>query len=78
MKKTMLMTFISGIIFSACKEEVKSELWYQQHPEETYNIYITCVKNNDTSPRCENSKKAAIHFKNFGTEDEQEKFSTID
>lgn len=79
MKKIKLAVLIfSSIAFSGCKEEIKTELWYQQNPDEAYKVYTECLKNNTSNQTCENAKKAAIHFKNFGTEEQQEKFSKVD
>ncbi|MDR5617852.1 EexN family lipoprotein [Arsenophonus sp.] len=78
MKKIGFMTVMIGcVILLGCKEEVKSEEWYNQHPDETYNVYSKCLKDGESSQNCENARRAKNNFVNLGTEEQKTRFSEL-
>lgn len=65
---------VSVVLLSGCKEETKSERWYQEHPDETFKVYSKCLKTGEASDNCEFSRRAAISFVQIGTEEQKAKF----
>lgn len=78
MKKIGFMTVMIGcIILLGCKEEVKSEEWYNQHPDETYNVYSKYLKDRESSQNFEKARRAKNNFVNLGTEEQKTRFSEL-
>lgn len=76
-KRLLTLCVVSGaVILSGCKE-TKSEAWYKQHPDETYNVYTQCLKEGETSDNCEFAHRAAIMFAQTGKPGIKEKFESL-
>lgn len=76
-KRLLTLCVMSGaVILSGCKE-TKSEAWYKQHPDETYNVYTQCLKEGETSDNCEFAHRAAIMFAQTGKPGIKEKFEAL-
>lgn len=76
-KPIVTLCVISGaILLSGCKE-TKSEAWYKQHPDETYDVYTQCLRDGEASDNCEFAQRAAIMFAQTGKPDIKEKFETL-
>lgn len=65
-----------AIALSGCKE-TKSEAWYKQHPDETYEVYTQCLKDGEASDNCEFAHRAALMFAQIGKPGIKEKFETL-
>lgn len=79
MNKIGLIALIIGsFTILGCKEEVKSEQWYKQHPDETYEFYSKCLKDGVSNQNCENARRAKNHFANFGNDEQKKRFSELD
>jgi uncharacterized protein YgiB involved in biofilm formation len=77
LKPLLALCAISGVILlSGCKE-TKSEAWYKQHPDETYEVYTQCLKDGEASDNCEFAQRAAIMFAQIGKPDIKQKFETL-
>lgn len=77
LKPLLTLCALSGvIILSGCKE-TKSEAWYKQHPDETYTVYMQCLKDGEASDNCEFAQRAAIMFAQIGKPGIKEKFETL-
>ena len=63
----------SMFILTGCKDD-KSESWYKEHPDETYQVYSQCLKDGEDSNNCEFSRRAAIMFAQIGKPGVKEKF----
>lgn len=68
---------VSVVLLSGCKEETKSEDWYNHHPNETFNVYSKCLKTGEASDNCEFARRAAIGFYQLGTEEQKAKFAPL-
>ncbi|CAG74523.1 putative plasmid protein [Pectobacterium atrosepticum SCRI1043] len=76
-KPIVTLCVISGaILLSGCKE-TKSEAWYKQHPDETYDVYTQCLRDGEASDNCEFAQRAAIMFAQTGKPGIKEKFETL-
>lgn len=64
MKKTGLLsvTILGIFLLSGCKEEEKSEAWYKQHPDKTYEVYKKCIETGSNSDNCDAARYAAEMF----------------
>lgn len=60
---TLLMVFFT-FLMSGCKEEEKSEAWYQKHPDETYKVYKKCLETGSNSDNCDAAYHASVNFSN--------------
>ncbi|EKN5943523.1 EexN family lipoprotein [Yersinia enterocolitica] len=76
-KKAKLIMILSMLtLLAACKEE-KSESWYKQHPDETYEVYSQCLKDGEASDNCEFSYRAALMFARAGNPGVKDKFENL-
>ncbi|XQS17080.1 EexN family lipoprotein [Citrobacter telavivensis] len=78
MFKTLLSLslYASFFILSGC-EEIRSEAWYKQHPDETYEVYMQCLKDGEASDNCEFAQRAAIMYAQIGKPEIKEKFEAL-
>ncbi|WP_049855384.1 EexN family lipoprotein [Dickeya fangzhongdai] len=77
LKLVSILCVISAIItLSGCKE-TRSEAWYKEHPDETYQVYTQCLKDGEASDNCEFAHRAALMFAQTGKPGIKEKFETL-
>lgn len=76
MKKTglILLAGLTAVLLAGCKEEAKSEAWYQKHPDETYQVYKKCLEDGENSKNCDAAHNAALVFADINHPDTQQKF----
>ncbi|MZG45528.1 EexN family lipoprotein [Dickeya dianthicola] len=77
LKPVSILCVISAIItLSGCKE-TRSEAWYKEHPDETYQVYTQCLKDGEASDNCKFAHRAALVFAQTGKPGIKEKFETL-
>lgn len=76
MKKIITVGIVSIAVgfLSGCKDDPKSESWFKDHPEDTFNVYKKCIDSGELSQNCENARKAAISFARSGNAELESKF----
>lgn len=73
----VMAVMIAGVFLTGCKDETKSEDWYNKHPDETFTVYSKCLKTGEASDNCEFARRAAIGFAQLGTEEQKAKFAPL-